>query len=242
MNAITLSLPYRSLDALTFLASTDTTRPQICGVNVSWRGPMELMLVATDGRRIGFLRETLPEPVAEFSPFLITTELIRLLDRCADLRILHELADRHDMEYWDEPALPNPNARVFVGCDVDTGILSLTLGRFTYQESLVRAAFPDMRSVLLTASAAPLAREHVTINPRLLADFSKVADALGCPNCGTALTMVGSHDAHSGVPAVIRVTLPETPNFFGCLMPIRQTDESKREQVGEVPAWLKLES
>ena len=50
MNAITLSLPYRSLDALTFLASTDTTRTQICGVNVSWRGPMELMLVATDGR------------------------------------------------------------------------------------------------------------------------------------------------------------------------------------------------
>ena len=28
MNAITLSLPYRSLDALTFLASTDTTRPR----------------------------------------------------------------------------------------------------------------------------------------------------------------------------------------------------------------------
>ena len=242
MNAITLSLPYRSLDALTFLASTDTTRPQICGVNVSWRGPMELMLVATDGRRIGFLRETLPEPVAEFSPFLITTELIRLLDRSADLRILHELADRHGMEYWDESALPDPNAQVSVRCNVVAGVVSLTLGRITCQEALVRAAFPDVRPVLRAASAAPLAREHVAIAPCLLADFGKVADALGCERCGAALTMVGSYEAHSGVPAVIRVTLPETPNFFGCLMPIRQTDESKREQVGEVPAWLKLES
>jgi hypothetical protein len=242
MNAITLSLPYRSLAALSFLASTDETRQHICCVNMNWRGPTELLLVATDGRRIGFLRQEPTEPVAEFAPFSITTELIRLLDRGADLRILHELADRHGMEYWDEPALPDPNAQVSVRCDVDAGVVSLTLGRITYQESLVRTAFPDVRSVLLTASAAPLAREHVTINPRLLADFSKVADALGCPNCGTALTMVGSHDAHSGVPAVIRVTLPETSNFFGCLMPIRQTDESKREQVGEVPAWLKLES
>lgn len=33
MNAIMLSLPYRSLDALAFLASTDTTRPQLCGVD-----------------------------------------------------------------------------------------------------------------------------------------------------------------------------------------------------------------
>lgn len=236
------SLPYRSLAALSFLASTDETRQHICCVNVSWRGPTELLLVATDGRRIGFLRQEPTEPVAEFAPFLITTELIHLLDRGADLRILHELADRHAMEYWDESALPDPNAQVSVRCNVAAGIVSLTLGRISSQEALVRAAFPDVRPVLRAASAAPSAREHVAIAPRLLADFSRVADALGCKRCGAALTMVGSYEVHPEAPAVIRVTLPGNPNFFGCLMPMRLTEEAEREQVGEVPEWLKLEN
>lgn len=211
-SAFSFQIDWKHLAALSLLASRDATRYILNGVFVQAcpTGAPYVLMVATDGRRMGVYRAAVPEPMPAGEGVIIPLSLVSASRPKGKTEIVIEV----------EPA--NKRRRVT--------IRPLGGGK-SVSDFASDGNYPNWRHVMPTREMVPA--PQVAIQLGFAADFAAIAQAFGGKH-GTGAYLRSHADPANPSSVIHSVILMNHPEFIGVLMPVRcDTDRP-------VPEWAKV--
>lgn len=201
MTTNTATIPLKELLALNLLASVNETRYEINGVHIEAK-PGQVLIVATDGRRLGMLRSagetestftaTIPRGALDF--------LKRMELGDAECAVSMEAGGRLRLRVKDR-------------CPADVGAVDI-------ETEAIQKAFPNWRAVMPDGPCAPCAK--IGLNREYLASWAAVGELLGFDEAVVFLLR--------DELGPVEVVFAGYPQFRGLLMPMRTHREDVFER------------
>ena len=223
------------LQAAALFASRDETRFVLRGVCVEWLDERHVLFVGTDGRRLGVVRVEIPGKFSNprFESFIIPRELIEeTLEWNARERKFNELAD--EFEWNDEREFVRVPVEKLAGILYDSDVKRVMIerpGRGGVFATAVNGRYPDWRKVLPPAMFQ--ARETISFNPVLMADFARAAELLGVNNNLMRINVSMLDTPKYGSDGLaLGVRFAAFDDFYCVLMPCRDAESAV------APEWL----
>jgi hypothetical protein len=189
-------IQYTEIKAMLNLVPSDDVRHALCGLNFEFSNG-RLLLVATDGRRLGVLKSN--------------------ADLSGGSESLSVTVHRDQLAMAAQKKMANKQGGLFFAIEKEDGkpaSISIQCGNFILKRGAVDAAFPTWRQVV----PKTFDQGDFAFNAWLFDGFHKVAQTLGG---GTNIRIRG------GGFSAYQIEIPSAPNFYGILMPIRVDPDSK---------------
>ena len=181
------------LKAARIFASKEETRYYLCGVYFEMKGSL-VNLVATDGHRLIRIPTFLENP--------------------------EQFEDMKDVKFIIPNALIDriKTVRGLTHCDISIcdKIITINYDHADFKAEEIDGTFPAYERVIPKIPKKHVGTTEIGFNPKYLADFAKVNEALGHRSAGVRMTLITDSD-----PAIITMGGGNRDLYLGVLMPMR---------------------